>query len=107
MRDLEKETEITFFRGSGPGGQLRNKVETGVRLVHRPTGTVVEVDEERSQARNRAIAFARLAERLEELRRPKRPRRQTKVPRREREERREEKKRRGKQKSLRRKIGEE
>ena len=46
---LERDSDLEFFIASGPGGQHRNKVETGVRLVHRPTGiTVTAVDTERT-----------------------------------------------------------
>ena len=107
MDKLEKETKITFFRGSGPGGQHRNKVETGVRLTHEPSGIVLTVDEERSQARNREIAFERLAEKIEEAQRPEVPRVETRIPRREREERLQEKKNRSATKQLRQKPEEE
>jgi len=56
----EKDVEMSFFRGSGAGGQHRNKVETGVRLVHVPTGIVAEAVSERSQHQNREIAWERL-----------------------------------------------
>jgi hypothetical protein len=52
--------EIQFVRRSGPGGQHRNKVSTGVVLVHRPTGTKAEASERRSQADNRKAACFRL-----------------------------------------------
>jgi protein subunit release factor B len=62
---LDRETDITFFVAGGPGGQHRNKVATGVRLTHRPSGMVVTATERRSQSANREVAFARLAARLE------------------------------------------
>jgi protein subunit release factor B len=61
---LERDSEITFFVAGGPGGQHRNKVATGVRLLHRPSGMVVTATERRSQSANREAAFARLAARL-------------------------------------------
>lgn len=64
---LAAECEETFFVASGPGGQHRNKTESGVRLVHRPTGVVVTATERRSQARNREAALLRLRERLQVL----------------------------------------
>ena len=76
---LERDTKIEFFRGSGPGGQRRNKKETGVRLRH-GSGIVVETDERRSQVRNREIAFERLQGRLQELNRPRKMRIATKTP---------------------------
>lgn len=56
----EKDVDMAFFKGSGAGGQHRNKVETGVRLVHIPTGIVAEAVSERSQHQNREIAWERL-----------------------------------------------
>jgi hypothetical protein len=47
-------------RRSGPGGQHRNKVETGIELVHSPTGLTAEASERRSQAQNRAMAIRRM-----------------------------------------------
>lgn len=71
---LERDCDMTFFIASGNGGQNRNKVETGVRLVHRPTGTMVTATERRMQGQNREVAYARMAERLEELQRVDAPR---------------------------------
>jgi peptide chain release factor len=56
--------EITATRASGPGGQHVNKTSTAVRVLHRPTGVVVRVANERSQRANIRQAVARIAERL-------------------------------------------
>ena len=58
--ELLRECEIEFLRRSGPGGQHRNKVETGVRLLHSPTGAKSQACERRSQAANRRVAMFRL-----------------------------------------------
>ena len=54
------ECDEAFFIASGPGGQHRNKTETGVRLTHRPTGLTVTATERRSQLQNRGAALERL-----------------------------------------------
>ncbi|HZZ85869.1 MAG TPA: peptide chain release factor-like protein [Anaeromyxobacteraceae bacterium] len=74
---LLAECEESFFVASGPGGQHRNKTESGVRLVHLPTGATVTATERRSQPQNRAAALARLRERLQALSHVPRPRRPT------------------------------
>lgn len=74
---LERDCDVEFFIASGPGGQHRNKVETGVRLIHRPTGIVVTATERRSQHANREAAFARMQARLEEFQRVETPRKPT------------------------------
>jgi len=71
---LERDCDMTFFTAGGPGGQHRNKVATGVRLVHRPSGTVVTATERRSQSANREMAFERMAARLEAAQRVVAPR---------------------------------
>lgn len=57
---LIAECEIGFGRTSGPGGQHRNKVQSLVRFVHRPTGIEAHAGERRSQAENRSVALRRL-----------------------------------------------
>lgn len=99
---LLADCEETFFTAGGPGGQHRNKTESGVRLVHRPTGVHVTATERRSQAQNRSAALARLRGRLEALARRPRPRRATEPTRGSRERRLREKKRRGERKAERR-----
>ena len=71
---LERDSDIEFFIAGGPGGQHRNKVETGVRLHHRPSGVTVTAVERRSQHANREAAFERLAQRLEDMQRVETPR---------------------------------
>ena len=101
---LERESDITFFIASGPGGQHRNRNATGVRLVHRPSGIVVTATERRSQAANVEVAFARLARRLEAASAVAPPRHPTRPSRAAREERRTAKRRRGAIKSARGKV---
>lgn len=57
----KKDLKITAIRGSGPGGQHRNKVATGVRMEHPASGAVVEATEHKSQLRNQGAALEKLA----------------------------------------------
>ncbi len=57
---LRKECRVDFGRGSGPGGQHRNKVETAVRITHLPTGLSAAATERRSQSQNQHTAERRL-----------------------------------------------
>lgn len=74
ISELERECEFEFLRASGPGGQHRNKVETGVRVRHLPTGTLAQATERRSQSQNRRLALERLQEKLERMQRRRKPR---------------------------------
>ncbi len=94
-RTAMRDVVITFLRAGGPGGQHRNKTETGVRLLHVPSGIVVTATERRSRRQNLDKAFERLEKRLKEWRAVPKKRVGTKPTRGSRERRLKQKKQRG------------
>jgi protein subunit release factor B len=81
LQRLLAECEVETFRGSGPGGQHRNKTESAVRVRHRPSGLTRLGTEHRSQLRNRELALTRLYEALAARARRPKPRVATRPPR--------------------------
>lgn len=75
------DTKISYSMSRGPGGQRRDKKKTGVRILHIPSGIVVQADDQRLQSQNKKIAFQILAEKLRKLRRQKKKRIPTRAPR--------------------------
>ncbi len=61
---LLADCRLEVFRGSGPGGQKRNKTSSAVRLTHGPTGLSSVASESRSQSRNRQVALDRMRHKI-------------------------------------------
>lgn len=98
---LLAECRLETFRSGGPGGQHQNATESGVRLVHLPTGVRVVARDERSQYRNRSIALKRLRDKLADLIREPKLRVTSRVPASERAKRLQDKRKRARKKDLR------
>jgi protein subunit release factor A len=79
MEDLGKDFEILVTKGTGPGGQHRNKVESCVTIRHIPTGLSEKCDDTRSKIKNFELAKDRLFLKIEKLKKKEKQEEQNKV----------------------------
>lgn len=63
----KKDFKLTYTRGSGPGGQHKNKVESCVVATHIPTGIQERCEETRSKIKNEKLAIQRILAKLEQI----------------------------------------
>ena len=84
---LLKQCRVDTFRSGGKGGQHQNTTDSGVRMIHEPTGVRAASRGERSQHRNKTIALERLRKKLEKRNARRRPRISTRIPGREKQKR--------------------
>ena len=77
---LKRVCSVEFVRTSGPGGQHKNRRETGVRLFHPPSGVEIIASERRERPRNLELAYERLIEILSQRNRVRRQRIPTRIP---------------------------
>jgi ribosome-associated protein len=99
---LLAQCRVETFRSGGKGGQHQNTTDSGVRLVHEPTGLRAVSRNDRSQHRNKALALERLRRKLERLNVRRTPRVPTRVPPAQKRKRLESKRHRSRTKGLRR-----
>lgn len=64
VRVDRSQLRVEYYRGSGAGGQKRNKTSSACRITYLPTGLQASCEDHREQGRNRSIAFCRLADQL-------------------------------------------
>lgn len=107
LLDLMSECDVTPFKSSGPGGQKKNKTESSVRVVHRPTGVTRQGTASRSQSANKLHALEQVRLALVARAHKPTPRVATKPSRAVKAERVQEKVRRGRVKKERRRPGDD
>ncbi|MBI3335951.1 peptide chain release factor-like protein [Candidatus Peregrinibacteria bacterium] len=64
---LPEDCEEHFIRGTGPGGQKKNKTSSCVELTHTPTGINLRVQKNREQHKNRILAYKMLIKKIEQI----------------------------------------
>lgn len=74
LLDLLNDCDVQPFKSSGPGGQKKNKTESSVRVIHRPSGLIRIATESRSQSANKLHAVERVRTALEARNRKPKPR---------------------------------